>query len=110
VRSGAVSAGHARALLAHPEPEAALGTVLARGLSVRQTEALVARKPRPEPEPRAKDPNLKALERGLTSELGLHVEIAASGGGGTVRIHYQDLDQLDALLVRLRTAPQMASG
>lgn len=107
VRSGAVSAGHARALLTHPEPEAALGMVLARDLSVRQTEALAARKPRPEPVPR-KDPNLEALERGLTSELGLRVEITASGGGGTVRIHYQDLEQLDALLIRLRTTPQMA--
>lgn len=102
VRSGAVSAGHARALLALPEPEAALGVVLARGLSVRQTEALAARKPRPEQTERVRDPNLEALERDLTSELGLRVEITPSGGGGAVRIHYQDLDQFDALLARLR--------
>jgi len=110
VRSGAVSAGHARALLAHPEPEAALGVVMARGLSVRQTEAMAARKPRVEQAPRGRDPNIEALERDLTSELGLRVEIAASGGGGTVRIHYQDLDQLDALLVRLRAGVQMAGA
>jgi ParB family transcriptional regulator, chromosome partitioning protein len=110
VRSGAVTAGHARALLAHPEPEAALGTVLARGLSVRQTEAMAARKPRAGEAPRGKDPNIEALERELASELGLRVEIVASGGGGAVRIHYQDLDQLDALLVRLRTGLQMAGA
>jgi len=110
VRAGAVSGGHARALLAHPEPEAALGMVMARGLSVRQTEAMAARRPRAERAPRGRDPNIEALERDLTSELGLRVEIAASGGGGTVRIHYQDLDQLDALLVRLRTGVQMAGA
>jgi ParB family transcriptional regulator, chromosome partitioning protein len=103
VRSGTISAGHARALLAHPEPEAALRMVLAGGLSVRQTEALAARKPSPQPAPRIKDANLEALERGLTSELGLRVEIAPNGRGGTIRIYYQDLDQLDALLARLRT-------
>ncbi|HEX5327714.1 MAG TPA: ParB/RepB/Spo0J family partition protein [Acetobacteraceae bacterium] len=108
LRAGTVTAGHARALLGHPEPEAALGTVLAQGLSVRQTEALAARKPRVEPAPRVKDPNTEALERDLTAELGLRVEIAAGARGGTVRIHYQDLDQLDAFLARLRGALQIA--
>jgi ParB family transcriptional regulator, chromosome partitioning protein len=106
VRSGAVSAGHARALLAHPEPEAALGTVLARGLSVRQTEALAARKPRADAAPSEKDPNIGALEQELTAMLGLRVAITANGRGGTVRIHYDDLDQLDVLLARLRVGVQ----
>jgi ParB family transcriptional regulator, chromosome partitioning protein len=106
VRSGAVSAGHARALLAHPAPEAALGIVLARGLSVRQTEALAARKPRPEVAVREKDPNVAALERELAAGLGLRVEIATNGRGGTVRIHYEDLDQLDLLLTQLRVGAQ----
>jgi ParB family chromosome partitioning protein len=106
VRSGAVSAGHARALLAHPEPEAALGIVLARGLSVRQTEALAARKSRADTAPREKDPNIGALEHELTAALGLRVEITANGRAGTVRIHYGDLDQLDLLLTRLRAGVQ----
>jgi ParB family chromosome partitioning protein len=42
------------------------------------------------------------LERSLTEHLGLRVEIAFSGKGGSVRIHYRDLDQLDGLLVRLQ--------
>jgi ParB family transcriptional regulator, chromosome partitioning protein len=108
VRSGAISAGHARALLAHPEPEAALGAVLTRGLSVRQTEALATHTPRAEPGVRMKDPNVADLERGLTAELGLRVEIVAGGTGGTVRIHYRSLDQLDGFLVRLRTGKRMA--
>jgi ParB family transcriptional regulator, chromosome partitioning protein len=43
VRKGTLSFGHARALLAHPDPEAMAGVVRARGLTVRQTEALVSR-------------------------------------------------------------------
>jgi len=108
VRAGDVTAGHARALLAHPTPEAALGMVLSQGLSVRQTEALASRKPRAEPAIAQKDPNTEALERELTAELGLRVEIAGSARGGTVRIHYRDLDQLDAFLVRVRSALQIA--
>ncbi len=42
LRAGRLSAGHARALLAHPDPQAAARTVIARGLNVRQTEALAA--------------------------------------------------------------------
>ncbi|HEY6433436.1 MAG TPA: ParB/RepB/Spo0J family partition protein [Acetobacteraceae bacterium] len=102
VLAGDVTAGHARALLSHPSPVAALGEVMGRGLSVRQTEALVARRPRAEPPEVHRDPNIEMLARELTAELGLLVEIAAGAGGGSVRIHYRDLDQLDALLVRLR--------
>lgn len=102
VRSGAISAGHARALLAHPDPEAALAVVLLRRLSVRQAEALAAAKPRPEPTPKARDPNFKALEDELTSRLGLRVEISQDEIAGTVRIHYRDLDQLEFLVAQLR--------
>ncbi len=104
VRSGGVTAGHARALLAHPSPEQALGLVLAQGLSVRETEALASRKPRAEPVVRERDPNTEALERELTAELGLKVEIVGNDRSGTVRIHYRDLEQLDAFLARVRGA------
>ena len=100
VRQGALSAGHARALLTHTDPEAAARTVIARGLNVRQTEALAARAP-----PAAKpvpDPEHDALERDLTRRLGLPVRIQADGRGGTVRITYRSLDQLDHLLERFR--------
>ncbi len=95
VLAGDVTAGHARALLSHPSPVAALGEVMGRGLSVRQTEALVARKPRAEPQAVRKDPNVEMLGRELTAELGLRVEIAGGIRGGSVRIHYGDLDQLE---------------
>lgn len=102
VRNGALSAGHARALLAHPEPEKAALAVIARGLNVRQTEALSAARVRPESSrPEAKDPETAALERSLAEQLGLRTEITSNGESGSIRIYYRTLDQLDGLLARL---------
>ena len=44
VRSGSLSSGHARALLNYPNPEALVDQILKQGMSVRQTEMLVAKK------------------------------------------------------------------
>ncbi len=104
VRNGALSAGHARALLSHPEPEKAALAVIARGLNVRQTEALAARRANPDPafrQPRTKDPDTAALERTLAAKLGLKVDIAFDGAAGIVRLHYRTLDQLDGLVALL---------
>jgi ParB family transcriptional regulator, chromosome partitioning protein len=101
LRSGIISAGHARALLAHSEPETALRDVVNRHLSVRQTEALAARKPTPAPTappPSERNPDIAVLERRLAERLGLHVRITFDGSGGTVQIRYADLDQLDTIL------------
>jgi len=99
VRKGALSAGHARALLSHPDPATAALSVIARGLNVRQTEALAAR--RPGPRARTKDAETAALEADLSGRLGLKVEIAFDGRGGSVRIHYRSLDQLDGIVTLL---------
>jgi ParB family transcriptional regulator, chromosome partitioning protein len=100
LRGGIITAGHGRALLAHPDPEAGLRDVIARQLSVRQTEALATRAQTVDREPQ-QDPDTRALERTLTERLGLRVRITPSGNGGTVRITYSDLDQLDGLIERL---------
>ena len=102
LRSGIISAGHGRALLAHPDPEAGLREVVARQLSVRQTEGLATRAQVVDPVAK-EDPDTRALERSLTERLGLRVRIFAGGKGGTLRIAYSDLDQLDALVERLTT-------
>ena len=99
VRKGALSAGHARALLSHPDPVTAALSVIARGLNVRQTEALAAR--RPGPRAHTKDAETAALEADLSGRLGLKVEIAFDGKGGSVRIHYRSLDQLDGIVTLL---------
>ena len=97
IRSGRLSAGHARALLTHPDPERAARTVIDRGLNVRQTEAL-AQRGTEAPAPRPRDPATEALARELTERLGLKVEISFDGARGSVRLHYRDLDQLDGIL------------
>ncbi len=106
VRAGQLTAGHARALVGHPAVDVLAQRVIADGLSVRQTEALAAKAGKPpnstQTEPIAKSPDIVALERSLTEQLGLRVEIGFSGNGGTMRIHYRNLDQLDGLLVRLQ--------
>jgi ParB family transcriptional regulator, chromosome partitioning protein len=101
LRSGIISAGHARALLAHPEPETAMREVLNRHLSVRQTEVLAARRPTQATSPPAspeRNPDIAAVERQLAERLGLRVTITFDGSGGTVQIRYTDLDQLDIVL------------
>lgn len=104
LRKGELTAGHARALLAHPDPAKGAAVVIARGLTVRQTEALAAR---PDAKGRAgqappRDANVRAIERSLMDRLGLAVNLIPKGRGGTLRIRYQSLDQLDGLLALLK--------
>jgi ParB family chromosome partitioning protein len=108
LKKGTITAGHARALLAHPEPEKAALAVISRGLSVRQTEAMSSgRAPKGEAgssapsRARETDPETQALARDLSERLGLRIEIGFDGAGGTVRIHYRTLDQLDGLITLL---------
>jgi ParB family chromosome partitioning protein len=104
VRNGALSAGHARALLGHPDPERAALIVVARGLNVRQTEALARRAPdeaRSHGRDQAADPHTAALERMLAERLGLRVDIRFDGRRGSVRVRYENLDQLDGLVALL---------
>lgn len=101
LRDGALSAGHARALLASPSPEALAMQVVDRGLNVRQTEALAAAKPRDpaaDRPPAHADPEITALERRLSGRLGLKIAIRQAGRGGQVTIQYRDLDQLDGVI------------
>ena len=104
---GRISEGHARALLALPMAEAqtaALRTVMAQELNVRQTEELVrklsgeklVRKAKP-----AVVPEVAELEERLRSSLGTKVSLRAGRKGGTLTIHYYSDEELDALMGRL---------
>lgn len=105
VREGALSAGHARALVGAPDAPALARTAVAKGLSVRDTEALVksaaAKGAGPARAPRGagKDADTRSLEADLSAALGLTVSIRHRGGqdGGVVAIAYRDLEQLDGL-------------
>ncbi len=106
---GALSAGHARALLNTAAPEALALKVVKGGLNVRQTERLVKRE-RAGADPGAgkigKDADTIALENGLANLLGLKVSINFRGESGRLVINYRTLEQLDDLLQRLSQAPK----
>lgn len=104
VQGGDLSAGHARALLGNPHAVDLARQVVSRGLSVRDTERLAKTAPRaPSATPKAatKDADCVALERDLTTLLGLKVSIDVQGSGGRLTVQYQNLEQLDDLLQRL---------
>jgi len=108
LRSGDISAGHARALLALADPEGALREVINQQLSVRQTEALANRAPpieraQQQERSRGQGPDAMALERQLAEQFGLAVRVTFNGGRGVIQFHYTSLDQLDNLLSRLGT-------
>jgi ParB family chromosome partitioning protein len=101
VANGILSAGHARTLVTAAEPGRLAAQIVARGLNVRQAEALAASQSRPKgaaPERPSRDANVAALERDLTERLGLRISIRHQGKGGEVVIRYRDLDQLDGLV------------
>ena len=106
VIEGALEMGHARALIGAPDPERLAREVVARGLSVRETERL-AREAKPESARRTggaspeRNADIAALERQLGDVLGLNVRIAHGGKGGTLTLSYSTLDQLDMVCQRL---------
>ena len=113
VRSGSLSSGHARALINAPNPEALADQVLKRGMSVRQTEALVNKTvvargaPR---QPPAKKLDIAALEHRVSEAIGTRVSISTTRkGGGEISIQFRDLFQLEELVVRLTGEREQAN-
>jgi ParB family chromosome partitioning protein len=110
VRSGKISAGHARLLLGQPNAERIAQEIIDKGLSVRQLEADMRKEDTAEARGAAretkgseatKDPDTRALEKRLSDALGLEVGVDHRGEGGTLRIKYRNLEQLDAVLRKL---------
>jgi len=108
VMEGALEMGHARALLSlDPARQIeAAHRIAAKGLSVREAEALAARAARGAAgarRARKADRDLARMEEELSGRLGTTVEIRPSKKGrGKVLLHYSSLDHLDQLLKRLR--------
>jgi ParB family transcriptional regulator, chromosome partitioning protein len=111
IEKRALEMGHARALLAlsqrRQQTEVAM-LVAKKGLSVRETEALVRRLQAP---PGAsvgdgaasRDPNVERLEQELAEKLGARVAIQqGSGGRGKLVVSYNSLDELDGILAHLQ--------
>ena len=103
---GALTAGHARALLGAADPVALAAEVVARSLSVRQTEALAGRGRAPRRRrPHAVDPEVAALERRLSEWTGLKVTLRSRGEAGELVVAYGTLDQLHDVIARLERPP-----
>jgi ParB family chromosome partitioning protein len=104
LEEGALSAGHARALLGAPDPAALAQEVVRRGLNVRATEELVRRRaaqPRvANPRPRSLETPL--LERELGTALGLRVTVTSKRRGGALTVYFETFDQLDRVVALLR--------
>ncbi len=111
IHAGKLSAGHARMLVGQPDAENLAEEIVARGLNVRQVEAMAreaggknakgganGRKSLARAE---KNANLVALEKRISDALGLAVSIDDRGRGGVLSIRYRNLDQLDEVLQRL---------
>ena len=109
VRTGKLSAGHARALITAPDPVTLADQIVSEGLNVRQAEALARRAAEG---PRGRKPgnasggsegsaDVAALEQDLADALGLRVQLADRGGKGELTITYGNLEQLDDLCRRL---------
>ncbi|MEY2926497.1 MAG: hypothetical protein RL367_974 [Pseudomonadota bacterium] len=108
--SGALTMGHARALLTVDDPETVAREVMARGLSVRETEKLANKSKRGATGKKTQrmradgssaDTDIAALERQLSDLLGLKVRIAHQNRAGSVSLHYSSLEQLDMVCQRL---------
>lgn len=119
LRQGRLSAGHARALITTENPSELARQVIARGLSVRQTEDLAkgggkqtsTTKTTKKAPGRTTDPDTRALEDQLSANLGLEVRIEHEAGenAGRMVLNYQTLEQLDGLIGLLNVKPMDGS-
>lgn len=115
--AGALSAGHARALIGVSDPIALARRIVEEGLNVRQAEELAHEQgvpTRSSQKPRAakaggaanaKSADTLALEKRVSDALGLAVSIDHRDPGGSVHVRYRDLDQLDEIVRRLEARP-----
>jgi ParB family transcriptional regulator, chromosome partitioning protein len=119
VRSGTLSAGHARALISSPNALDLAKQVVGKGLSVRDTEEMVRKAGAPRPKgtsgprgrPVQKDADTLAIEADLSANLRMNVRIDHEPGGdqGQLTIRYNTLDDLDMLCRVLSLLPRDAN-
>lgn len=109
-----ITFGHARALLGYEQAEMVAEQIVARQLSVRQTEQLIkqlADLPRTQKATRKiaeRDPDIVDLEKLVSRNLGLHVRIENRGEKGRITVEYQNLAELDKVLRLLEPQKETA--
>ena len=99
------ASGHARVLVSHSNPLAGAKLVVAKGLTVRQTEEMVnelghtfKEKTLKAPPPLRHDSDIEALAESLGEKLGLRAQVTFNGRNGKLILNYKSLDQLDEIL------------
>lgn len=109
VRSGSLTAGHARAVLSLKSEKKRLEAakkIAALGLSVRQAELLcrnMEREPKPEPEPELRVDYVAECQRALSKKLGRGVKIVTGKRKGRFELEFYGQDDLQKLLDKLMT-------
>jgi ParB family chromosome partitioning protein len=107
IRSGKLSAGHARQLGGQPNAEELAIEIIDRGLNVRQVEAIARKSGKTQAKEAkgqftGKDIDTRVLEKRVSDALGLVVSVDHRGqGGGVLRIRYKNLEQLDEIIRKL---------
>ncbi|MBL4877020.1 MAG: ParB/RepB/Spo0J family partition protein, partial [Cohaesibacteraceae bacterium] len=106
LRSGELSAGHARTLITADNPEVLAKHIVEDGMTVREAEKLTQEVKSPSTVKSVKTPkdaDTLALEKAVSDALGLQVTINHKARGGEVRIKYSKLEQLDAVCKLLKS-------
>jgi len=110
IRDGRLSLGHAKIIAGVPdvlEQQRLAELVTTQGLSVRNLERLIQQGPTSLPTTRAAgaapSPHVQDLEKNLSRQLGMRVQVRSSAkkGRGKLILHYSTLDQFDGLMQRL---------
>ncbi|PHR91620.1 MAG: chromosome partitioning protein ParB [Robiginitomaculum sp.] len=103
---GHISAGHARAILAAPDPQALAEAIVSKDLSVREAEKWVrlmqtaARDPKSDG--KRADADTRFIEKQLSEHLGLKIKLNHKNPGGVLNIKYASLEELEDLVSKLR--------
>ena len=99
VRTGKLTAGHARSLIGKDDSEALATKIVDEGLNVREAEKLRATPN--EGSSQTKDQDIREIERGLSKILHMKVNIQHKNKSGSIRLSYDSLEHLDGFVQRI---------
>ena len=103
---GQITAGHARAIIAAPDPTELADVIVQKGLSVREAEDWVRRIKAADGQitkvPSQKDADTRKVESELSDILGLKTDLRHQGPGGELRLKYKTSAQLELLIKKLK--------
>jgi len=105
LEDGKITAGHARAILAAPDPQALAEAIVKDGMSVRAAEKwarTISKLGKAKPNGGVPDANIGFIEHKLSQHIGMDISIKHKNPNGTLTIKYKSMEQLDDLVKRIR--------